>query len=128
MRRRLRRVLCMNALALLAGAGYAALVLRCGVAVPCLFRALTGLRCPACGATRMALALLRGDVRTAFRHNPLLFLLSPALLAVVAAVQFRYISRGEVRLSPGLRRLMTTLYALFLLFGALRNLPGAPFQ
>lgn len=118
----------MNALALLAGAGYAALVLRCGVAVPCLFRALTGLRCPACGATRMALALLRGDVRTAFRHNPLLFLLSPALLAVAAAVQFRYVSRGEVRFSPGLRRLMTTLYALFLLFGALRNLPGAPFQ
>ena len=85
-------------------------------------------RCPACGATRMALALLQGDVCTAFRHNPLLFLLSPALLTVAAAVQFRYVSRGEVRLSPGLRRLMTTLYALFLLFGALRNLPGAPFQ
>ena len=76
----------------------------------------------------MALALLQGDVRTAFRHNPLLFLLSPALLAVAAAVEFRYVSQGEARLSPGLRRLTTALYVLFLLFGALRNLPGAPFQ
>ncbi len=127
MRRRLRRVLCMDALVLLAGAGYVALVQRGGIAVPCLFRALTGLRCPACGATRMALALLRGDVRAAFRLNPPLFLLAPALLVAAAAAQFRYAARGEVRLAPGLRRLLTALYALFLLFGALRNLPGAPF-
>jgi hypothetical protein len=40
----------------------------------CWFRQLTGLPCPACGATRSALALVHGDLGSAISHNPLLFL------------------------------------------------------
>ncbi len=40
-------------------------------APPCLFRSLTGLPCPTCGATRAVLALSRLRLAEAAAHNPL---------------------------------------------------------
>lgn len=37
----------------------------------CTFRAMVGLPCPTCGATRAGLALARGEWLTALAHNPL---------------------------------------------------------
>lgn len=37
----------------------------------CLLRLLTGADCPSCGATRAALALLAGDLGTAWAANPI---------------------------------------------------------
>ena len=45
----------------------------------CLFHALTGLDCPGCGGLRSVQSLLHGDFAAAFRFNPLLYLLAPAL-------------------------------------------------
>jgi hypothetical protein len=54
----------------------------------CWFRQLTGLPCPACGATRSALALVHGDLGSAISHNPLLFLcyLGTLLLDLYCAI------------------------------------------
>jgi hypothetical protein len=38
---------------------------------PCTFRGLTGIPCPTCGTTRVALALLDCDIAGAFAVNPL---------------------------------------------------------
>lgn len=49
---------------------------------PCLFRELTGLSCPTCGATRAFHATAHGEILTAFVLNPagaVLFLLLPLL-------------------------------------------------
>jgi hypothetical protein len=51
----------------------------------CRFRALTGLPCPTCGATRGAAALLRGDVGEAFAMNPLLMLVAAAVAVLLLA-------------------------------------------
>ncbi|HOC43426.1 MAG TPA: DUF2752 domain-containing protein [Thermoanaerobaculales bacterium] len=48
---------------------------------PCLFRSITGVPCPSCGATRSVLALLDGDVPGALLLNPLVFAASIAFLA-----------------------------------------------
>jgi hypothetical protein len=40
----------------------------------CWFRHLTGLPCPACGATRCVLSLVHWNLGDAIRYNPLLFL------------------------------------------------------
>lgn len=48
----------------------------------CLFKALTGLPCPACGSTRSLLALLRGDWAGALALNPI----GLVLLAVMTAL------------------------------------------
>ena len=46
----------------------------------CPFRRLTGLQCPACGATRMTYDLLHGDVARAWQDNALLLLVAPLAL------------------------------------------------
>jgi hypothetical protein len=38
---------------------------------PCTLRTMTGVPCPTCGTTRSALAMLDGDLLTAFLVNPL---------------------------------------------------------
>ena len=43
-----------------------------GLSLPrCTFRAVTGLPCLTCGATRAALSLLHGEMASAWRFNPL---------------------------------------------------------
>lgn len=42
---------------------------------PCLFRRVTGVPCPSCGATRGVLALFDGRPVDALGHNPLMVLL-----------------------------------------------------
>lgn len=48
----------------------------------CPFNWMTGLLCPACGATRMAYDLLHADPVRAFHDNALLLVCTPFLLAV----------------------------------------------
>lgn len=43
--------------------------------VPCVFRALFGVRCPGCGMTHAVLAALQGDLHRARRHNPFVVVL-----------------------------------------------------
>jgi hypothetical protein len=70
-------------LAIAAGAGLIVLYFwepeRYWIFPRCLFRELTGLDCPGCGSLRSVHYLLHGEIATAFRFNPLLYLLAPAL-------------------------------------------------
>jgi hypothetical protein len=50
--------------------------------IPCLFHLATGLQCPGCGLTRASLALLRGDVQSAYNFNQLVFYVPLFLVAV----------------------------------------------
>lgn len=51
-----------------------------GIGIPCPLRLVTGWDCPLCGGTRMAAALLHGDLGAAFVYNPL------ALVGLIVAV------------------------------------------
>lgn len=48
----------------------------------CLFTALSGYRCYACGMTRALMHLIHLDVAAAWRYNPLSFVVLPLLLFV----------------------------------------------
>lgn len=101
------------------------------VGIPCPLRVLTGIACPACGATRAAAALLHGDLGAALQFN------APVLVAgvVVAYLWTAWVLQrfGVVRLPrPGLgdrarRALLPVLVALALVWMLLRNLPWEPF-
>ena len=88
-RTRLRRLGGGCALLLAAGLGYALWVRLTGLAIPCPFRAVTGLLCPGCGVTRLCLALLRGDFPAAWSANPVLLLLLPVLAALAVRTALR---------------------------------------
>lgn len=75
---------------------------------PCHFKALTGIPCVTCGATRCVASLGHGDVAAAIRYNPAVFLAS-----AVAGVYWLYATAvsafklPRLRVSPASRRLST---------------------
>lgn len=49
----------------------------------CPFKAITGLPCPLCGATRAHMAVFRGDIKGAFHFHPLWPLISVTAIAEI---------------------------------------------
>ncbi len=89
----------------------------------CPFRAITGLECPGCGATRAVYALTQGDVLRAVDHNVLVVALVPLLV---------WAWSGWLRHRLGRRPTAPTLAPVTIhgiavtiaLFWVARNLPG----
>ena len=121
--RRLRRVLAGGGVLLAAGLGYALWVGFTGLALPCPFRAATGLLCPGCGVTRLCLALLRGNFPAAWSANPVLLLLLPVLAALAVRIAVRYVREGRTAGPRWENVLCWILAALLVIWGVVRNLP-----
>ena len=104
---------------LLAGAGLAAVWLQLGLPRPlCLFREWTGIPCPSCGSTRLAEALLAGDLVGAIAHNPLVFgaLAGVAVWAVLSASRWAFgLPAWRLVTRPG-ERLALRVGAVLVLF------------
>lgn len=60
----------------------------------CTFRAVVGLPCPTCGATRAGLALARGEWLTALAHNPL-FVVGLGVLSIWSLLSLLKKLRGK---------------------------------
>ena len=92
--------------------------------VPCPLYASTGLYCPACGATRATLSLLRGDVASAIRDNALL--LVSLVLGVFYVVPLPRLQRLAHLLTEHARAL-DIAFGVAIAFAGLRNLPWLAF-
>ena len=98
------------------------LVSRIGFGIPCLFRLVTGLRCPGCGVTHMALCLLRGDLSGAFYENPMVLMLLPIGLILAIRLTYRDLKTGSRRLTKWENRAVIGMIVLLIGFGVARNL------
>lgn len=102
------------------GVGYLIWLKLTDLAIPCMFRKVTGWLCPGCGITTLILALTRLDFRGAFRANSFLFVTGPLLLIELGYCSWKQ-KRGE-RL-PGWNHAVVVIYGIALcLFGVFRNL------
>lgn len=63
-----------------------------GFAIPCYFHKFTGLECPGCGVTGVALSILRGDLVSAFHCNMGLVLLTPVIAPLFLICWYRWIT------------------------------------
>lgn len=63
-----------------------------GLAIPCVFRMITGWKCPGCGITTLILCIAKFDFAGAFQANPFLFVTGPALLLEIG---YSFWQRGE---------------------------------
>ncbi|MGW6279695.1 DUF2752 domain-containing protein [Kribbella sp. NPDC055071] len=100
------------------------------IGLPCILHATTGLNCPLCGSTRMAAALLRGDLDAAWHFNPVVLVLGPLVgVAVGYQVLAWALESARVIRLPRLtmsRRMVDWLtyavIALLIVYGVARNL------
>lgn len=100
------------------------------IGVPCILHATTGLNCPLCGSTRMAAALLRGDLDAAWHFNPVILVLGP-LVGVAVGYQvlawslesLRLVRLPRLSMSPRVADwLIKGVIALLVVYGVARNL------
>lgn len=94
----------------------------------CPLPALTGIWCPACGATRASHAMLHGDLVSAFHQNALWLALAP--LCLYAWLSWTLAAYGRPVL-PRLRldaRAGVWLLAALAVFCVARNLPFTSFE
>lgn len=105
---------------LIVGILYAVFIKITGISIPCLFREITGLKCPGCGITTFFRNMFRGDVKTAISANPSLVIVLPLLGAVLISVYAR--NSWDIKKRWTLWCLYLSLFFL-LSFGILRNLP-----
>lgn len=105
------------------GLAYAGWVKCTGWAIPCPFHLVTGLYCPACGVSRMCMALLQFDLAAALQANALLVCLLPVLALVLAVSGVRYVQTGRFSLSRWQSAAVWGMVVLLVVFGILRNLP-----
>lgn len=101
---------------------YGIFIIKTGLKIPCLFRTLTGFKCPGCGVTSMCLALMNLDFHKAFISNKMLFILIPALLFVFVKYIFVYIKTGEKNLDKLQSSILNISLVMLIVFGIIRNL------
>ena len=118
-RLRAKATLKRYAVLLTLGIAYLIFCRTTGLSLPCPFHAVTGLDCPGCGITRLALALSEGDFAAAFHANEALFVLGPILLLFLLRNELHWILRGEAKDVP--RPFIGFLLLAFALFTIWRN-------
>lgn len=121
MKARLYKVFLRITILMAAGAAYALFYLRTGIGIPCPLRALTGLKCPGCGVTRLCISLLKGDFAAAWHYHPVLFCILPLLAVLLLWSAYRYVKTGTVRYPPGAHVLLYLMIAALLVFCVVRN-------
>jgi hypothetical protein len=95
-----------------------------GLSIGCLFYKTTGLLCPGCGVTRMLDHALRGEISSAFRANPAVFLLSPVIAALVLLDSGNHGGAPAKKRKKIVRDVGIACVIALLIFGILRNLPA----
>ena len=119
---RLKKLLLYMMLLGMAGLLYGIFVSYTGLAIPCLFRKVTGLLCPGCGVTGMCVALLHLDWRGAFSCHPVLFVLLLPLTAVSICGAAGYVQNGRFRFARWQNLILYVSVAALVIFGVVRNL------
>lgn len=120
-RKRLMRILTYVLFVVMAGLLYGIFVEYTGLAIPCLFRRVTGLKCPGCGATGMCIALMHLHFSEAFRCNPVLFVLLPPLAVVFLCGAADYVRYGKWKVKRWQNVVLYIAIALLVAFGIVRN-------
>lgn len=88
--------------------------------IPCPFHKITGFYCPGCGITRMFISILQFDFYSAFRYNPLLFILLPFALYLFIDYLIRK-EKSSYKKIPGM--VWYVFIFVFIIYGILRNIP-----
>ena len=91
-----------------------------GIGIPCLFRLITGYRCPGCGLTTMCLNLLDFKFVLAYHSNKFVFVSIPFLIFVF--LYQCYLTANKKKEPLWYKVCCIGYIAAFVLFGIIRNI------
>lgn len=120
--KRLIRIITYALCILAAGFVYGIFVHYTGLAIPCPFYKITGLKCPGCGVTGMCIALIQLDFKGAFLCHPMLFLLLAPLGAVCVGSARTYIREGTGRMNRWQNLILYASIVLLVGYCVVRNM------
>lgn len=92
------------------------------IGIPCLFHKFTGLLCPGCGITRMILAILHLDFKSAFQYNQVVFIFSPIILYFIIRLYISWLKSENYKLSLIENIVVYIMLTILLIFGIIRNI------
>ena len=97
---------------------------KTGHGLPCIFRKVTGFRCPGCGNTHALHCLARLEFAQALRWNALMPLEAVFAAWLVTSTSLRYIKTGKYILTTGSEKVNIAFLAVILLWWIVRNIIG----
>lgn len=121
-RKRLQSLLARMTAIGMAGICYAIWVRQTGMAIPCPFYTIVGLKCPGCGMTRMCAALLQLDFAAAFHYNQVMFLLLPLFGIMFCMAAAAYVKTGKWEVGHIQSHILYACIIALAAFGVIRNI------
>lgn len=122
MKERFIKVIKNSSIIIVIGIGYAEICKRTGFGIPCIFREVTGYRCPSCGITHMFIHLLHFNFKAAYLENQVVFILMPVFLITICYHIFQYVKYGKAKIGKVENYLCYVLIGILAIWGVARNL------
>lgn len=133
-RKRLKVVIKGLLLTLIAGLLYYIILRHTGIYIPCLFRVVTGFKCPGCGITHMCESMLNsifiqgslGDrlyyLREAFISNSFAMVVSPYIIYSILKDCIIWVENGEIHESKVDTVIKYAIIVMILVWTVFRNI------
>ena len=89
---------------------------------------ITGFNCPSCGATRMSVCFIHGQIRRGFRYNQVLPFILPILAYLIIKFKINYIRFGDEKISKIDEYIMLAIIVTLIVYWIVRNLTIYPYR
>ena len=122
MKKRIYKVLLFNVLLFLVFITYYVINQKTNFYIPCVFRLITGLKCPGCGITHYLFDMVNLDFSSAFMDNPLVFIYLPLFLIYYVIGTYNYIKYNDRNKIMIPNYVSYILIIMALIFGVVRNI------
>lgn len=122
MKKRLNRVIRIYIILLLILVAYYYVNMYTGIFIPCIFRELTGFKCPGCGITHMFFDLINFRFKDAFYDNPLVFIYLPFIIVYFIYISYLYVYDRKDKILVKIPNVfLIILIIITMIYGIIRN-------
>ena len=122
METRLKKVLIVNVSLLLILLIYYKFYSITNIGIPCIFKLITGYKCPGCGITRCLFSLIKLDFKSAFSYNQLVTILITPFIIYYIYLNYCYIFNKDNKYKFIVNKISIILIFVCLIFGIVRNI------